>query len=56
MLDQVGIEQDVDAKAEDVALQIADLERAFGPAVDRRPRPLAEEAAPGRDRLGRRGG
>ena len=51
MLDQVRVEQDMDTKAEDVALEIADLERPLRPAIDRRPRPLAEKAAPGCYRL-----
>jgi len=34
MANQVGVEQDVDSKAKDVALQIVDLEGAFGPAKD----------------------
>ncbi len=53
MLDQLGIEQDVDAEAEDMAFEIVDLERPFGPAVDRSPGALAEKAAPGRDRFRR---
>ena len=52
MLDHVGVEQDMDGEAEDVALQMVGLERELGPAIDRGPRPLPEEAAPAGDRLG----
>ena len=52
MLDHRRVEHDVDLEAEDVALEIVGGEGEFRPAVDRRPRPLTEEAAPSRDRPG----
>ncbi len=46
-----GLQHDVDRVAEDVALEVPIVEREFRPAVDGRPRPLAEESAPRRHRF-----
>ena len=52
MLHMIRVEHDMDLEAEDVALEMIGLEGELRPAVDRSPRPLAEEAAPAGDRLG----
>src|SRR5205823_8963000 len=49
-LNHVGMHDDVHAMAEDVAFDVPFLERLFGPAVNGRPRPLADEPAPYSDR------
>ena len=51
-LDQVRIERDVDVEAEHPAPHVALAEGQLGPAVDGGPGPLADEAAPDRNRAG----
>jgi len=52
----VGIEQDVDGEAEDVALEIIGLEGELRPAVDRSPARSPKKPRQVGTGLGRRGG
>ncbi len=50
--DRVRLERDMDIVAEHLAPDVGQGERSLRPAIDRRPRPLADKAAPDRHRAG----